>query len=89
MLPGMTALFDVPAPLFKTLSDQLPWLAAVPALAAEYLDRWKLRIEGKPLHGMASVVLPVVRADGTPAMLKLQPFTDENMGEALGLNPCV
>lgn len=85
MLPGMTALFDVPAPLFKTLSDQLPWLAAVPALAAEYLDRWKLRIEGKPLHGMASVVLPVVRADGTPAMLKLQPFTDENMGEALGL----
>ncbi|MFI5710372.1 aminoglycoside phosphotransferase family protein [Kribbella sp. NPDC051620] len=82
----MTALFEVPAPLFKTLSDQLPWLAAVPALAAEYLDRWQLRLDGKPLHGMASVVLPVVRAaDGTRAMLKLQPFTDENKGEALGL----
>ncbi len=85
MLPTMTALFEVPAPLFETLSDQLPWLEASPALAAEYLDRWKLRLDGKPLHGMASVVLPVVSADGTQAMLKLQPFTDENMGEALGL----
>jgi streptomycin 6-kinase len=81
----MTALFEVPAPLFKTLADQLPWLEAAPALAAEYLDRWQLRLDGKPLHGMASVVLPVLRADETPAMLKLQPFTDENMGEALGL----
>ncbi|MEV6417083.1 aminoglycoside phosphotransferase family protein [Kribbella sp. NPDC051718] len=82
----MTALFDVPAPLFKTLSDQLPWLDAAPALAAEYLDRWNLRLDGEPLHGMASIVLPVVRAaDGTRAMLKLQPFTDENKGEALGL----
>jgi streptomycin 6-kinase len=81
----MTALFEVPAPLYETLSDQLPWLEASPALAAEYLDRWSLRLDGKPLHGMASVVLPVVRTDGTPAMLKLQPFTDENKGEALGL----
>lgn len=85
MLPGMTALFEVPAPLFRTLADQLPWLEAAPALAAEYLDRWELRLDGEPLHGMASVVLPVVRADGTPAMLKLQPPTDENLGEALGL----
>ncbi|WP_328331704.1 aminoglycoside phosphotransferase family protein [Kribbella sp. NBC_00382] len=81
----MTALFEVPAPLYKTLSDQLAWLEASPALAAEYLKSWQLRLDGKPLHGMASVVLPVVRADGTPAMLKLQPFTDENKGEALGL----
>jgi streptomycin 6-kinase len=81
----MTALFEVPAPLYKTLSDQLPWLEASPALAAEYLDRWQLRLDGEPLHGMASVVLPVLRADDTPAMLKLQPFTDENKGEALGL----
>jgi streptomycin 6-kinase len=87
MLAGMTAqpLFEVPASLFGSLSDQLPWLKAAPALAAEYLDRWKLRLDGKPLHGMASVVLPVARTDGTPAMLKLQPFTDENLGEALGL----
>jgi streptomycin 6-kinase len=85
MLPVMTPLFEVPAPLFETLSDELPWLKSVPAQAAEYLDRWKLRLGGKPLHGMASVILPVERADGTPAMLKLQPFNEENEGEALGL----
>ncbi len=87
MLPGMTddPLFVVPAPLFKTLDDQPDWLRTVPELAAGYLERWKLQLVGNPMHGMASVVLPVVRTDGTPAMLKLQPFTDENLGEALGL----
>jgi streptomycin 6-kinase len=81
----MTALFVVPAPLFQTLSDELPWLNAAPALAAEYLDRWKLTLDGRPLHGMASVILPVVRADGSPAMLKLQPTNEENAAEALAL----
>lgn len=85
MLLTMTPLFEVPAPLFETLSDELPWLEAAPAQAAEYLDRWKLRLDGKPLHGMASVILPVECADGTPAMLKLQPFNEENEGEAIGL----
>ncbi|WBQ05394.1 aminoglycoside phosphotransferase family protein [Kribbella sp. CA-293567] len=81
----MTALFAVPPPLFETLSDRLPWLEAVPTLAAAYLDRWQLTLDGRPLHGMASVVLPVVRRDGTPAMLKLQPFDEENADEALAL----
>ncbi|GAA1563709.1 aminoglycoside phosphotransferase family protein [Kribbella sancticallisti] len=78
-------LFVVPAPLFETLDDELAWLQAVPGLAAEYLERWELRLDGTPLNGMASVVLPVVRTDGTPAMLKLQPFNEENAGEALAL----
>jgi streptomycin 6-kinase len=87
MLTGMTTdpLFVVPAPLFETLADQPDWLKDVPELAANYLERWKLRLDGAPMHGMASVVLPVVRTDGTAAVLKLQPFTDENLGEALGL----
>jgi streptomycin 6-kinase len=34
---------------------------------------------------MASLVLPVSRSDGTPAVLKLQPVDDENVGESLGL----
>lgn len=78
-------LFAVPAPLFVTLADELPWLKAVPDLAAGYLERWKLRLDGEPVHGAASVVLPVVQTDGTPAMLKLQPVNDENADEALGL----
>ncbi|MFF1682737.1 aminoglycoside phosphotransferase family protein [Streptomyces sp. NPDC058256] len=52
---------------------------------AEFLERWELRQEGRPMSGRASVVLPVVRADGTRAALKLQDLDDETAGEALAL----
>ncbi|MGK5629342.1 aminoglycoside phosphotransferase family protein [Streptomyces sp. URMC 123] len=61
------------------------WLAALPALAADALDRWGLRPDGPAGHGAASLVLPVTRADGTPAALKLQQVTEETAGAALGL----
>lgn len=61
------------------------WIAALPALAAEFLDRWSLRPDGPAGHGMASLVLPVVRGDGTPAALKLQQVTEDNAGAVLGL----
>ncbi|MEV4244073.1 aminoglycoside phosphotransferase family protein [Streptosporangium canum] len=61
------------------------WIAALPALAADFLDRWTLRPEGHAWHGMASLVLPVTRADGTPAVLKLQQVTEDSIGAALGL----
>jgi streptomycin 6-kinase len=62
-----------------------PWLAALPGLAEEYLDRWQLRLDGGPRSGQGALVLPVLCPDGTPAVLKLQPVDDENVGEALGL----
>ncbi|QKG19759.1 aminoglycoside phosphotransferase family protein [Actinomadura verrucosospora] len=61
------------------------WIAALPALAAGFLDRWSLRPDGPGRHGMASLVLPVTCADGTPAALKLQPVTDEHETEPVGL----
>ncbi|ACZ88140.1 aminoglycoside phosphotransferase family protein [Streptosporangium roseum] len=61
------------------------WIAALPGLAANFLDRWTLRPEGLAGHGMASLVLPVTRADGTPAVLKLQQVTEDSIGAALGL----
>ncbi|MER5321080.1 aminoglycoside phosphotransferase family protein [Streptosporangium roseum] len=61
------------------------WIAALPGLAADFLDRWTLRPEGPAGHGMASLVLPVTRADGTPAVLKLQQVTEDTIGAALGL----
>ncbi|MDT0343781.1 aminoglycoside phosphotransferase family protein [Streptomyces litchfieldiae] len=61
------------------------WLAALPTLVAEFLDRWELRPDGPTGNGMASLVLPVRRADGTPAALKLQPATEDNAGVATGL----
>ncbi|CCH30926.1 aminoglycoside phosphotransferase family protein [Actinosynnema sp. NPDC047251] len=61
------------------------WLAALPRLADDLLDRWDLRPDGSTRHGMASLVLPVTRADGTAAVLRLQPVTAESAGTAAGL----
>jgi streptomycin 6-kinase len=44
-----------------------------------------LRPDGAARNGMASLVLPVRRADGIEAALKLQPVNDENVGEPVGL----
>ncbi|MFC3998539.1 aminoglycoside phosphotransferase family protein [Nocardiopsis sediminis] len=61
------------------------WLAALPGLAADTLDRWSLRPDGPAANGMAGIVLPVVRDDGTPAALKLQPASEDNAGTPAGL----
>ncbi|WP_433164091.1 aminoglycoside phosphotransferase family protein [Kribbella sp. CA-247076] len=79
-------MIEIPAALVETHADDEPeWLAALPAMAAEYVDRWQLTVKGDPLHGAASLILPVVRRNGTEAMLKLQPTNDESAGEALAL----
>ncbi|GGP70148.1 aminoglycoside phosphotransferase family protein [Streptomyces abikoensis] len=61
------------------------WIAALPDLAADFLDRWGLRVDGPAAHGVVALVLPVRRADGSPAALKLQPVTEESVGEAPAL----
>lgn len=77
----------VPAALIEEHSDDdaRPWLESLPELANSYLERWELRVTGDPMHGVASLVLPVVRADRVEAMLKLQPVTEETADEALAL----
>ncbi|HEY1487270.1 MAG TPA: aminoglycoside phosphotransferase family protein [Micromonosporaceae bacterium] len=61
------------------------WIDALPALADRYLRDWDLRPDGAPMHGYAGLVLPVVRADGQPAALKLPIISDEHRGEAAAL----
>ncbi|MEU9555670.1 aminoglycoside phosphotransferase family protein [Streptomyces fumanus] len=61
------------------------FVAALPGLAARYLDRWELVLDGPAMHGWAALVLPVVRADGLPAVLKLQILDDETEGEPVAL----
>jgi streptomycin 6-kinase len=61
------------------------WVAALPALAATWLERWDLTGDGPPASGAVALVLPVRRADGTPAALKLQPVDDETTGEGEAL----
>lgn len=79
-------MIEIPARLIRNHSEKSPdWLAGLPTAAAQYLDQWRLTVDGEPLSGEASLILPVVRRDGTRAMLKLQSVNDESEGEALAL----
>jgi streptomycin 6-kinase len=79
-------VIEIPAKLLQNHGEtSAEWLAGLPGAAAEYVDRWELTVTGQPLNGEASLILPVVRRDGTEAMLKLQPVNDESEGEALAL----
>ncbi|WP_084955553.1 aminoglycoside phosphotransferase family protein [Thermoactinospora rubra] len=61
------------------------WTAVLPGLVERFVDDWDLRLDGPPMHGVVSLVLPVRRGDGSPAVLKLQPLTEEHATEAPGL----
>lgn len=61
------------------------WLDSVPGQVDRYTKEWGLRPTAAAMAGMGSLVLPVERADGVSAMLKLQPVDDETVGEAVGL----
>ncbi|MEV0265913.1 aminoglycoside phosphotransferase family protein [Streptomyces sp. NPDC050617] len=61
------------------------WTAALPELVSRHLDRWGLVRDGAAGAGEASLVLPVRRADGTRAVLKLQPPRQETTAALIGL----
>lgn len=62
------------------------FIAALPARVAEFAERWDLAVDGAPMHGMAALVLPVVRRrDGVPAVVKFQLLDEETEGEPVGL----
>jgi streptomycin 6-kinase len=89
ILPSVVT-FPVPAELvtarIRYLGDEgRAWIDALPALAATYLDRWGLTIDGAPASGVTALVLPVVRCDGSRAALKLQQADPMHPGEALAL----
>lgn len=61
------------------------WIATLPSLVDECVGRWELRIVGAPRCGAVALVLPVVWADGSAAVLKLQPVDEETAGEPAAL----
>ncbi|MEU3503864.1 aminoglycoside phosphotransferase family protein [Streptomyces hundungensis] len=62
-----------------------PGIAALPTLAKEFLDRWNLRLDGPPMRGAVALVLPVLQADTSPAVLKVQPVDEETRDEPVAL----
>ncbi|MFI5734437.1 aminoglycoside phosphotransferase family protein [Kribbella sp. NPDC051587] len=82
----MPSVIVIPAQLIKSHQDESPeWLASLSTQLHEYLARWELTRSGDFLNGAASLIVPVVRRDGTAAMLKLQPRNEESEAEALAL----
>lgn len=69
----------------RDLAERADWLASVEETARHYAERWRLRPDGPARHGWVGVVWPVVRADGTPAMLKLSWPHPEAEGEPAAL----
>ncbi|MFE9931389.1 aminoglycoside phosphotransferase family protein [Streptomyces sp. NPDC005533] len=61
------------------------FVAALPGRAARFLERWELRCTGPAMHGVTALVLPVERADGSAAVLKLVALDEESAGEPLAL----
>ncbi|MFI8790613.1 aminoglycoside phosphotransferase family protein [Streptomyces sp. NPDC055105] len=61
------------------------FIAGLPARVEEFVERWDLRVDGPAMHGMAALVLPVVRGDGTPAAVKFQVLDEETEGEPVAL----
>ncbi len=61
------------------------WITELPSLAADLVKRWQLRRDGLVRSGQASLVLPVLRPDGTRAVLKLQLPREETTAALIGL----
>ncbi|GHH85917.1 hypothetical protein GCM10018793_55730 [Streptomyces sulfonofaciens] len=61
------------------------FVAVLPERAAVFLRRWRLTRDGPAMSGTCALVLPVRRADGTPAALKLQHLDEETEGEPVAL----
>ncbi|HYQ61652.1 aminoglycoside phosphotransferase family protein [Actinophytocola sp.] len=75
----------VPESLAAGFEDQ-DWLARLPALAESCLTNWDLTVDGEPMHGACALVLPVRRAGGEPAVLKVTWPHEEAEHEALALS---
>jgi streptomycin 6-kinase len=61
------------------------WLDRLPGLAGAVLDEWELTIDGAPLHGFCSLVLPVTSAEGAAALKLGFDEDEESEHEALAL----
>ncbi|CAL9482917.1 aminoglycoside phosphotransferase family protein [Streptomyces sp. enrichment culture] len=83
-------MIDVPEELAETQAlyngeAGRAFVARLPRLAADFLDRWDLSPDGPSRYGVCALVLPVTRGDGTRAVLKLQLPDEETAGEPLAL----
>jgi len=71
----------------RKLPERQEWLHGLPGMLEELTSRWSLRIDAPFTHAnvTCSWVAPVLRSDGTPAVMKLGMPHMEGAGEIPGL----
>ncbi|MFG2785840.1 aminoglycoside phosphotransferase family protein [Streptomyces prunicolor] len=84
------AVIDIPAALvasYESFGGKAgeAFATALRERAARFLGQWELRLDGPSMNGRCALVLPVLRADGTSAALKLQDVDEETAGEPVAL----
>jgi streptomycin 6-kinase len=84
----MVAVIELP-PGVSAMATRGPqwqsWVDGLPTLLERQLDHWNITPDGGPLHGWASLVVPVRTDAGAPAMLKLGFPDPETQHEHLAL----
>lgn len=67
---------------YRGSAERRAWLARLPGLIQDALDRWGLRVDlppgQEPWNGFSAIALPVIANDGSPAVLKIA-FPDEDI----------
>jgi streptomycin 6-kinase len=86
----MVAEARVPAPFVEMIEVREgetgeAWTRALPSRLADLLVEWSLSVSGETRFGYVGIVVPVQRADGTPAALKVSFPDGESVGEAPSL----
>lgn len=89
-VPDTLAAEEIPQRLMASYATSFggegrAWIAELPSLATNILERWQLRRDGAARSGQVSLVLPVLRLDGTRAVLKLQMPREETTAALIGL----
>ncbi|MFC5287296.1 aminoglycoside phosphotransferase family protein [Actinokineospora guangxiensis] len=87
---GEQRALDIPARFTEDFvrrgeDEQLAWLATLPEQGADAMRWWSLTADGTSWYGFCSVVQPVLRADGSRAVLKIGWPHPEAEHEALAL----
>ncbi len=80
--------FEIPAGLAaqsRLGPEWEAWLTSLPRTTADALDEWSLSVDGDPMHGFCSLVVPVRTSSGRPVVLKVALPDDESEHEHLAL----
>ncbi|MDX6264139.1 MAG: streptomycin 6-kinase, partial [Kribbellaceae bacterium] len=83
-------MIELPRPFVREISERegesgRAWLDALPGLVDDALVRWELTPSGPAMHGAVGVVVPVLRADGSTAVLKVSFPHPGNLAEPRAL----